>query len=120
MGSRERVNPPAKVQMRKRFTLESAPTRATLSLTADESFTFWINGQRAGQGTFSERTRRVFAFDVARYLHQGENVLAVEATGRAGRAGVLAELDDNGSGIFTRTFVSDATWKVAVQRVSGW
>ena len=47
-------------------------------------------------------------------------MLAVEASGRAGRAGVLAELDDNGSGIFTRTFVSDATWKVSSQSAAGW
>jgi serine/threonine protein kinase len=118
--SNEPVGGPAKVQFRKRFNLESAPTRATLSLTGDESFTVWVNGQRAGQGTFNERTRRIQAFDVARFLRQGDNVLAVEATGRAGRSGVLAELDDNGSGIFTRTLVSDPTWKVTTQALTGW
>ncbi len=110
----------APLRLRKHFTLENTPTRATLSLTADESFVFWINGQRVGQGAFSERTRRVQSFDVARYLHQGENVLAVEVKGRAGRAGVLAELDDNGSGIFTRTFASDLTWKSSAQAKPGW
>jgi hypothetical protein len=118
--SNEPVSGPGKVQLRKRFPLETAPTRATLSLTADESFTVWINGQRAAQGTFNERTRHVQAFDVAQYLRQGDNVLAVEVSGRAGRAGVLAELDDNGSGIFTRTLVTDATWKASSQSAGGW
>jgi serine/threonine protein kinase len=118
--SKEPASGPSKVYLRKRFTLESAPNRATLSLTADESFTVWINGQRAAQGTFSDRTHRIQAFDVARFLRQGDNVLAVEAFGRAGRAGVLAELDDNGSGIFTRTLVSDTTWKVSSQPITGW
>ena len=45
--------------------------------------TVWLNGERVGQGTFDASRRRVEAFDVARNLRQGENVLAVEAEGAA-------------------------------------
>src|SRR5262249_29152332 len=80
-----------KLYCRKRFTLETTPTRAVLSVTADQSFVAWINGQQVGQGSYSESSRHVFAFDVVRQLQQGDNVLAIEATGGR-RAGVLAQL----------------------------
>ena len=109
-----------RVHFRKRFTLESTPTRAVLNVTCADSFTVWLNGQRVGEGKFAATVRRVQAFDVARYLSQGDNVLAVEGNGRAGAAGVLAELDDNASGIFTRTLVSDTSWKTSVRPAPGW
>ena len=43
-----------RVCLRKRFTLESAPTRAVLSLTADPSCEVWLNGQRVGTANFAE------------------------------------------------------------------
>ena len=104
---------------RKAFSLESAPTRAVLSITCADRFTVWLNGQRVGEGNFATAPR-VLALDVARYLSQGDNVLAVEGSGRPGAAGLLAELDDNGSGVFTRTLSSDATWKAVTQPVPGW
>jgi hypothetical protein len=110
----------ARVYFRKRFTLESTPTRAVLSITCADSCTIWLNGQRVGQAKFKVATRRVQAFDVAPYLIQGDNLLAVEGSGRAGAAGVLAELDDNASGVFTRTLTTDATWKTTAQPGPGW
>jgi hypothetical protein len=64
----------------------------------------------------------VRALDVARHLKKGENVLAVEGSSEPGAegAGLLAELEDNGSGVFTRTLSSDATWKVSAQPEPGW
>jgi len=109
-----------RLHFRKRFTLESTPTRAVLSIACADSYTVWLNGRRVGEGKFEGAARRVGAFDVARYLSQGDNVLAVEGRGRAGAAGVLAELNDNASGIFTRTLVSDATWKVRGRPGPGW
>ena len=109
-----------RLYFRKRFTLESTPTRAVLSITCADSCIVWLNGQCVGEAKFEGATRRVRAFDVARFLIQGDNVLAVEGSGRAGAAGLLAELDDNASGIFTRTLTSDAAWKTTLRPGPGW
>ncbi len=115
------LEPSEKCYLRKTFRLESAPTRAVLSITAADGCTAWLNGQRVGQGHFDPASRRVQAFDVARYLQRGENVLAVEASGRPmGPAGLLAELSDNGAGASTRTLASDATWKASGRPAPGW
>jgi hypothetical protein len=108
------------VGFRKRFNLDAVPTRALLSVAADPSFALWVNGHRVGQGSFSETSRLVPAFDVARHLHQGENVIAIEGTHRGGRAGLLVELTDNVSGAMTQSLVSDATWKASAQLDTGW
>jgi eukaryotic-like serine/threonine-protein kinase len=108
-----------KCYFRRTFALINAPTRGVLSITGTGSHTVWLNGHRVGQGTFDPVTRRVQAFDVARYLHKGENVLAVEAEGKAGTA-LLAELSDNSTGPYSRTFTSDAKWKATAKPEPGW
>src|SRR5262249_15420266 len=113
-----------KAFFRRTFSLTGMPTRGTLNITTSGRFTVWLNGERLGQGTFDETRRTVQAFDVARYLRQGENLLAVEAeeTGKEGTAatGLLAELSDNSSVIYARTLVSDPTWKATLQAEPGW
>src|SRR5262249_4874735 len=95
-----------KAFFRRTFSLTGMPTRGALSITCSGSFTVWLNGERVGQGAFDPTKRRVQAFDVARYLRQGENVLAVEAEGaaqegpRANVSGLLAELSDNSSVVY--------------------
>src|SRR5262249_22499713 len=72
--------------------------------------------ERVGQSTADASQRWVQALDVARYLHQGENVLAVEAEGTA----LLAELSDNSTVVYARTLVTDTTWKTASRPEPGW
>jgi hypothetical protein len=109
-----------KAGFRKRFRLDSVPSRALLSVVADASFTLWVNGQRAGQGEFSETTRHVPVFDVARHLQRGDNLIAIEVLSREGGVSLLTELTDNVSGTLTPTVVSDASWKVSRKTEPGW
>jgi eukaryotic-like serine/threonine-protein kinase len=108
---------------RKTFHLAEVPSRAVLNITAAERFTVWFNGRRVGLGGLDASAPRIQAFDVAPYLQSGENVLAVEASGPVGAAGLFAELNDNGAGNPMhpgRTLVTDATWRVAPESRPGW
>src|SRR5262249_46189606 len=48
----------------------------TLDITADNSFTVWINGHQVGKGA---KWERIYRFDVTKLLQHGENAIAVEA-----------------------------------------
>ncbi len=117
---------------RKNF-LVSGPrvSHALLNITGDASFTVWLNGQRVGQGeleavtqvghgSFRNSTRRVYSFDVARFLRPGENVLAVEGSNVMGTGGILAELTYTCPGSAPLSLVSDATWQALRAVESGW
>ena len=117
---------------RKSF-LVSGPrvSQALLNITGDASFTVWLNGQRVGQGEleavtqvghglFRTSTRRVYAFDVARFLRAGENVLAVEGSNAMERGGILAELTYTCPGSAPISLVSDATWQALRTVEPGW
>jgi serine/threonine protein kinase len=106
-------------------------SHALLNITGDSAFTVWLNGVRVGNGeldaltqvghgVFRTSTRRVFAFDVARFLRSGENVLAVEGSATTGTAGVLAELTYTCPGSSPVSLVSDATWRAFREVQSGW
>ncbi len=117
---------------RKAFTVEgTAVSEAVLSVAGDASFTAWVNGERvgraefefrtrAGGGEFNTLTRRVHAFDVARLLRPGVNVVAVEASGRTASPGVLAQLTYACAGSAPATVASDATWRAGRQAPRGW
>jgi len=109
----------ASTYFRRTFSLSDTPTRGILSITSPGSFTVWLNGERVGQATFDPSKRRVPAFDVARSLRQGENVLAVEVTGKAEPI-LLAELYENSCGVFVRRLASDTTWKASPRPEPGW
>src|SRR5262249_34679741 len=115
-----------KVFFRRTFSLSGTPTRGVLSLTCTGRYTVWLNGERVGQGVFDPSRRCVQAFDVARNLRQGENVLAVEAEGapqegpRAGAWGLLSELSDNSSVVYVRTLISDGMWEASARPEPGW
>ena len=106
---------------RKAFAVDAPSVgRAVLDVAADQGFTAWINGARVGHGEPLPQARRVFAFDVTRYLRPGLNVLAVQGTSRGDAAGVLAQLTFQGGGAAPVTVVSDATWKSARTPQENW
>jgi eukaryotic-like serine/threonine-protein kinase len=106
---------------RKTFTVEGPSiSQAALNLTADAAFTVWINGERVGHGDFHYLTRRVFFFDVTRYLRPGLNNLAIQGLNRTGASGVLAQLTYSAAGSAPVTVISDATWKTAPAGIVGW
>lgn len=76
--------------LRRTFDLPAVPKSATLTITADNAYTVFINGARLGGDAEWES---VDTFDVAAKLRSGRNVLAIEARNQGGIAGVFARLD---------------------------
>jgi serine/threonine protein kinase len=106
---------------RKTFTVDNpSATQAVLNVTADASFTAWINGERVGSGEFHPSSRRVYSFDASRPLRRGHNVLAVQATNRTGVAGLLAQLTCTCAGSAPVTVATNTTWKVSRSPAAGW
>ena len=77
-GDPKRDAPTEARYFRRVFTLPDTPAlrRATLSITADDRFTVWLNGKEIGAGA---NWSALAVFDIASALHKGRNVLAVRA-----------------------------------------
>lgn len=95
---------------------------ARFLLTADDQFTLYVNGHLAGRSDGeTDAWKRPVSVDVAPYLRNGENTLAIQAEntarGSAGLAGVLKVRLDPGDRI---TVNVDASWKSAAGTPEGW
>jgi serine/threonine protein kinase len=106
--------------LRRTFTIAGpSVARALVSAVADDSFRLWVNGEFVGQGQIG--AGRAYAFDVAKFLRAGENVLAVQATNNSGPAGLLVNLcywpAKESKPIVVGT---DSAWKVTQQPSGGW
>jgi len=115
-------NPPV-TYLRKSFELAQQPTSATITATGCR-FKLFVNGAFAGEGVPHNVATSTYTvtFDVAKLLHKGENVIAVEAQfynpSRNSRIPPLfsAVLEADGQRIATdnswKAFVSQAWMKV--------
>ncbi len=61
--------------------------RARLTITADDAYTLWLNGQRIGSGT---DWQQLGIYDVAKHLRTGRNTIAVEVKNNGGAGGMIA------------------------------
>lgn len=93
---------------------------AVCLMTADNSFTLFVNGkQLAAGGNFSE----LVEVDLADALHAGDNVLAVEAknigenANPAGLIGALRVEFEQGAPLI---FVTNASWKTSDKEAAQW
>ncbi len=78
---------------RKQFTLAAVPQHATLYIAGPRSATIFLNGQKVGSYEVNlsfPMGIRTYSYDVAKALHAGGNVLAIEAV-RGPRVGGRAE-----------------------------
>jgi hypothetical protein len=113
--------------LRRSVTLpENARIRdAVILITADDSFTLWVNGQQATQGNSWEKVRKV---NIKSLLRPGLNVLAVEAvnnapSGSISAAGLIAALQivlESSARPAVVDVVTDGTWKTASSAAEGW
>jgi alpha-L-rhamnosidase len=94
---------------------------AEMQLTADDSFTLWVNGSEAASSPrVANSWSTASVLDIAPYLHAGTNVLAVEATNtNQGPAGVLGSLHFEGTAA-PADLVTDSGWKAANSAADGW
>ena len=120
-GDPKRDAPVAARYFRRTFELAdpAAARRATLRVTADDSFTAWLNGQQVATGAGHPSPAQV---DVTRLLKRGRNVLAIRAENRKAPvtlnpAGLAATLAVEGVSTVVR---SDATWRASRVEADGW
>ena len=101
------------VFLRSALTLAAKPKTATLTLTADNFFTLYVNGQQADESkpdpNDGDVWKRVHNVDIARYLERGRNAIAVRAINESGPAGVVARLTVDGR----QALLTDKNWKVS-------
>jgi hypothetical protein len=100
--------------------------RATLDITCFRAFTVWVNGERVGEGKLTPANRRVYAFDVARLLRPGKNVVAVQGQGRVrwnGRpapSALLAQLTYSSTDRAPTRVFSGPWWRASLEAPAGW
>jgi len=95
---------------RKTFKLDAVPRKATMYITADQSYRLYINGKFVCNGPARgyQRSWPFDEIDVSKYLQKGENLIAARVynPGRhtfsyvfEGRAGLLFALDMGKAGV---------------------
>jgi serine/threonine protein kinase len=127
-GTPEGYVPAATRYFRKEFELPRPAARAVLDLVCDDAFTVWLNGAPVGEGELRFNTRRVTAFEVAKHLKAGRNVLAVQGVNRtnpdgsATHAGLLAQLTcwEGGGAEPRAVVVTDKAWRASPEGPAGW
>jgi hypothetical protein len=113
--------------------LKSVPTRATFYFTGPRRATIFINGARAADFEVPQDATmrpKVLELDVARFLHVGENVIAIQAVAQLNRrfaaalgggAYLLAKLVPAGPQVNRPALlVSGPAWKVNLNPKDGW
>jgi alpha-L-rhamnosidase/Glycosyl hydrolase 2 galactose-binding domain-like len=93
---------------------------ALFSMTADNSFELWVNGQLAGRG---RNHRRVYKMDIAALLRPGRNLFMVAAkNGGSGpnAAGLIGSLSIQYSNRHAFELVTNKNWKSADKAPEGW
>ncbi|MCL4202910.1 MAG: hypothetical protein KJ000_10455 [Pirellulaceae bacterium] len=123
----EGTNPPAATRyFRKRLTLpEGAKIRsAVFTLTADNFFTLYVNGNAAGKSAGDiDNWRRWKKIDVAPHLKPGDNLVAISAVNGGDApnpAGILGRLSvefENGEMVSATV---DSSWRTANEEQPGW
>jgi len=87
--------------------LARPPSTAFLAITADESYTLYVNGRHLGSGGYYPGAP-LDLYDVAVDLDAGWNRLAVQVASSRGAGGLLAWLTVDGE----TAAVTDASWRV--------
>ena len=94
------------------LTLAKLPKKAKLSVTADNFFNAYVNGQEVGSSHPSDSDALVWAkvqtYDVTSLLKVGANEFGVKGTNAGGVAGVIFRLEIDGKPVL----LSDDSWKV--------
>jgi putative heme-binding domain-containing protein len=103
---------------RKRIELPKGIADARVSITADNGFTLFVNGDKVGSG---DNWMSLASFDVKKHLRAGRNVLAVEGRNDGGPAGLMVRLRYTVEGKTEKLdIVSDSSWKANKESPKGW
>src|SRR5205085_3444425 len=96
--------------LRKTFDLPAAAASAQISVTCDDQYVVYINGERVGEG--SEWVTPEL-HNVAAKLRPGKNVVALEAINGTGPAGIIAWLQIKMANGESQTIGTDSSWKLS-------
>jgi mono/diheme cytochrome c family protein len=124
---------PATVFFRKVISLAGAPDEATAVVSCDNSFTLYVNGQRAGEGKDFTKPAQI---NLRPHLKAGDNVLAVVAINHlpdnsvpsadkpapdsaANPAGLYLHASIRAKGV-TQEVGTEASWRWSATRSDGW
>ncbi len=106
------------IWFRHSFQLGSVPKVAPLYTTCDNEMRLWINGKEVGKSGAWEKPIQQ---DVAKFLNQGKNVIAIQGKNHGGIAGLTFKLyceqKDQSPRIVT---TSEKTWKMNPKTSNGW
>lgn len=95
--------------------------QATATLCADNQFTFFINGEKVGNG---DSWQKPVKMDLSSHLKPGSVVLAVEAVNTAYRgpnaAGLLGRFQIDLANDSSIILFTDGTWNASDQEMTGW
>ncbi|HUT32880.1 MAG TPA: hypothetical protein VNE39_05330 [Planctomycetota bacterium] len=102
---------------RKTFDLPEEPDLATATITGDNGYELFVNGEKAGaDGNWNEAE----TYNIKKLLHKGSNAFAVHLTNQGDVGALLLESRIRlASGRLIRV-VTDATWKMAEKAPDGW
>ncbi len=126
--------------LRKEIALAERPTEAFVVAACDNSFTLYVNGQKAGAGKDWNKPESI---DVAKFLVKGRNTIAVKAVNGPVEAKdktekTAAEAQPNPAGFLMQAhvrcrlesprqadeqvmdFATDASWVWSTNRFEGW
>ncbi|NLH17443.1 MAG: family 78 glycoside hydrolase catalytic domain, partial [Phycisphaerae bacterium] len=116
------IRAPGTRWFRRRFTVADRSTiaKATLSLTADNSFAAYLNGKQVQEGSTWET---LVETEVVSQLAPGENILAVVATNEGNApnpAGLLGRLTLNKTDGGQITIPVDSEWRTSNRSAEDW
>lgn len=102
---------------RKSLTL-GAVEEASVTITADDQYSFFINGRQVGAGNSIAQMEQ---YDITRMLRRGRNVLAVKVNNTSdGPAALAARVFVKPVGKDWVSFSTDASWRTQLDSALGW
>lgn len=105
------------VYVRRTFELPENDQAASLTMTCDNGFKVWLNGEIVGQGKEWAQPQTI---EVRKDVKKGKNVIAVEATNEGSMGGLVASLAIKLGGGKNVQIVTDGSWKATGDKAEGW
>lgn len=106
-----------KAFFRNEFTLAADAKACSLTVSADDWYRLFVNGQPVGMGSDWAAPGN---YDLKPHLRQGANVIALEVRNRASAAGLAVRIRTTLEDGKTRDWVSDASWKCSLEAGKDW
>lgn len=100
------------IALKKEFSLDSLPGKAEMTISADDTYVFYVNGRKAGQDA-GDGWEIAEVIDIKQLLQKGNNTIYVEA-GDSGTApcAFIADLSIIDSKGTKSNIISDTSWQV--------